>query len=141
MYDRPLLGRGKSEIVMHLLIPFPEQGFFFFNCHSLCNWTKLPCIIFAEDRDLDAVLQTWKGIHPSLHFLQQDEVSQNPEILENPLCPSKFCMPNLCSLIEKSGGFEDRNIVWNLDFRFQLCTYSSIIFIALFNLSQTVSHL
>ena len=124
---------------MHLLIPFFEQGFFFSTLwldktatYSLC-WGQRPGCC-AVDLKRYPSLTSW--ISPARQNLTASSV-----ILENQLCSSKSCMLHLCILIKKYGGSEDQKVFWSLDFRFQLCMYSSIIFIALFNLSQTVPHL
>lgn len=100
--------------------------------YSLC-WGQRPGFC-AIDLKRYPSLSSW--ISPARRNLTASSV-----ILENQLCSSKSCMLHLCILIEKYGGSEDQKVFWNLDFRFQLCMYSSIIFIALFNLSQTVPHL
>ena len=122
---------------MHSLIPVLEQGFFFFTLwldktvtYSLC-WQRPGCC--AVDLKRYPPFTSW--LSPVRWNL-----TASSAILENQLFSSTSCMVNLYIVIEKCGGFEDQKVFWNLDFRFQLCMYSSIIFIA-YNLSQPVPHL
>lgn len=129
---------------MHLLIPFPQQFFFFFfftafhsiighNCHVLSflrTATSTPCCRLED---------AWVPHFPAFFSTVN---SHMPSVsVENWLCSSKSCIPNPCSLIGKYVGFEDRKIFWNLILDFSSVLISSIIFIGLFNFSETVPHL